>query len=266
MSASSQRRGVHGPLSSLWVFEAAASALFALGIAYLLFSGQYLRFVTPRMAWCLYVLLAFFLAWGVDLAVRKPDLTPQGIISKCLVVLIPAVLILVPHSAITGSSFDKFGGNQPIQLQFVADSGADKGKPATVNTSSNNIPGLSVKTKTIAISNANFGAWYDLLQKAPERFAGYTVTMTGFVHRIPTTLGANQFLVSRPLMTCCIEDISAFGVPAEYARQASLTENSWVSVSGTLGTTTSKVNGASTPLLKITSVKTALQVTGYFYR
>lgn len=246
---------------SLWIFEFLSCLAATGGVLYLLISTQYLRFITPRMGWCLYVLLAFLLLWTVELLVRKPHISATGLLSRCMVVLLPAMLIVVPHSAITGSSFDKFGGNTPLQIQWVAD-----GKPVTVNTDSNNIPGLDSAKKTITIDNENFGSWYDLLQSQPTRFSGYTVTITGFVHRVPTTLGKNQFIVSRPLMTCCIEDISAFGLVSEYAGQSTLGENTWVSVSGTLTTTTSKVTGATTPLLKITHEKTALQVTGYFYR
>lgn len=254
--------------SDVWKFELAAVTLFFGGLLYLLISGQYLRFVTPRMGWCLYVLLLFFALWGLDLAVRKPRISVKGAVSKCLVVLIPALLIMVPHSAMTGSSFDKFGGNTPLQIHFVSDSGSAAGTPVTVDTKSNKIPGLNAHAKTITISNANFGAWYDLLQAQPTRFAGYTITITGFVHRIPTMLAANQFVVARPLMTCCIEDISAFGLTSQLATSAtrSLGENSWVTVSGTLSTTTSKVNGAQTALLKVTKVAPSSQVTGYFYR
>lgn len=246
---------------SSWAFLFAALALFSAALIYLLASGQYLRFLTPRLAWCLYVLLTFLVVWAVDVAVRKPYISMAGVVSKCLVVILPALLILVPHSAITGSSFDKFGGNQPLQIHFV-----ENGTPISVDTTSNEIPGLDTAAKTITISNENFGSWYDLLQAQPTRFVGYRVTLTGFVHRVPTTLGKNQFVVARPLMTCCIEDISAFGLTSEYSKQASLGENSWVSATGTLATTKSKVNGSTVTLLKIDSVKKALQVTGYFYR
>lgn len=246
---------------SAWSFLFCALAAFASGLVYLLVSGQYLRFLTPRLAWCLYVLLAFLVLWAVDVAVRKPYVDYRGVVSKCLVVVLPALLIAVPHSAITGSSFDKFGGNQPIQIHFV-----DKGKVVQVNTHSSDIPGLNTAAKTITISNENFGSWYDLFQDQPTRFSGYQVQLTGFVHRVPTTLQKNQFVVSRPLMTCCIEDISAFGLTAQYSKQAGLSENSWATFSGVLTTTKSKVNGATVPLLKVDSVRKSLQVTGYFYR
>ncbi|MCI1935593.1 MAG: TIGR03943 family protein [Bifidobacteriaceae bacterium] len=262
-SSASKRpeQATHTHMESLWIFEFFSCLAATGGVLYLLISTQYLRFITPRMGWCLYVLLAFLLLWTVELLVRKPHLSATGLLSRCMVVLLPAMLIVVPHSAITGSSFDKFGGNTPLQIQWVAD-----GKPVMVNTDSDIIPGLDSAKKTITIDNENFGSWYDLLQAQPTRFSGYTVTLTGFVHRVPTTLGKNQFIVSRPLMTCCIEDISAFGLVSEYAGQATLGENTWINASGKLTTTTSKVTGATTPLLKITHEKTALQVTGYFYR
>jgi putative membrane protein len=256
------------PDSGLWKFEATAVTFCAAGLVYLLISGQYLRFVTPRMQWCLFVLVGFFAIWGIDLVVRKPRLRASGIVTKCLVVLLPALLILVPHSMMSGSSFDKFGGNQPLQVHFVSDSGAVIDVAAAEKMASQEIPGVDVSAKTITVSQDNFGAWYDLLQTQPTRFKEYKLTLTGFVHRIPTMLAANQFVVARPLMTCCIEDISAFGLTSQLATSSarSLGENSWVTVSGTLSTTTSKVNGAQTALLKVTKVAPSSQVTGYFYR
>nr|WP_245247282.1 MULTISPECIES: TIGR03943 family protein [unclassified Paenibacillus] len=70
-----------------------------------------------------------------------------------------------------------------------------------------------------------------------DRFIGKKLEMTGFVYR-QEEMKTNQFVVGRFSIQCCSADAAPFGVLAEYDRAPTLADDSWVTVTGTIGKTT----------------------------
>lgn len=64
-----------------------------------------------------------------------------------------------------------------------------------------------------------------------QQFVGQPVDVTGFVFS-DGRLTANQFMVGRFTITCCVADATALGMIVEYPQVAMLKEHSWVRVLG----------------------------------
>ncbi|GCL73080.1 TIGR03943 family putative permease subunit [Paenibacillus naphthalenovorans] len=87
-----------------------------------------------------------------------------------------------------------------------------------------------------------------------DRFIGKKLEMTGFVYR-QEEMKNNQFVVGRFSIQCCSADAAPFGVLAEYDRAAALADDSWVTVTGTIGKTT--FNDIEIMVLKVEKVAKA---------
>jgi len=69
-----------------------------------------------------------------------------------------------------------------------------------------------------------------------DAFLGKTIEISGFVYR-EAGMGPKQFGVSRFAINCCSADASPYGVMAKFGHADTLETDEWVSVTGTLGTT-----------------------------
>lgn len=87
-----------------------------------------------------------------------------------------------------------------------------------------------------------------------DRFIGKKLEMTGFVYR-QEEMKSNQFVVGRFSIQCCSADAAPFGVLVEYDRAPALADDSWVTVTGTIGKTT--YNDIEIMVLKVEKVTKA---------
>jgi putative membrane protein len=70
-----------------------------------------------------------------------------------------------------------------------------------------------------------------------DNFSGKPIKITGFVYR-EDGMPDSQFIIGRMAMTHCIADISPYGIVVESPDAGSYANDSWITVSGTMGTTT----------------------------
>lgn len=70
-----------------------------------------------------------------------------------------------------------------------------------------------------------------------DNFQNKKIKIKGFIYR-ESGLSANQFIIARMGMTHCINDISPFGIIAETANSSQYANDSWVTLTGTIGKTT----------------------------
>ena len=82
-------------------------------------------------------------------------------------------------------------------------------------------------------------------------YVGQTARVTGFVYHDPR-LPANQFIVSRFVITCCTADASAIGMIVTWNQSANLKESSWVEVKGPVQA--SRLGGQPIPLIEASVV------------
>ena len=87
-------------------------------------------------------------------------------------------------------------------------------------------------------------------------YVGQMARVTGFVYHDPR-LPANQFIVSRFVITCCTADASAIGMIVNWNQSAGLTESSWVEVKGPVQA--SKLGGQPIPLIEASHVQSTPQ-------
>lgn len=92
------------------------------------------------------------------------------------------------------------------------------------------------KKDSISIKDKGFMETVSSIDFYMNNFIGKKVEISGFVYR-QEGMEENQFVVSRFAVQCCSADSAPFGFMVESSLGKSLNKDTWVSVSGTLGTT-----------------------------
>jgi putative membrane protein len=87
-------------------------------------------------------------------------------------------------------------------------------------------------------------------------YLGQTAKVTGFVYHDPR-LPANQFIVSRFVITCCAADASAIGMIVTWNESSALKESDWVEVKGPVQS--SQLGGQPIPLIAASLVQSVQQ-------
>ena len=91
---------------------------------------------------------------------------------------------------------------------------------------------------------------------APTPYLGQTAKVTGFVYHDPR-LQANQFIVSRFVITCCAADASAIGMIVTWDQSSSLKESAWIEVKGPVQS--AELGGQPIPLIQAVLVQPVQQ-------
>ena len=209
-------------------------------------------------------------------------------ITHCLVILIPLVILLIPkngidlHSLASGyiNGSDLNGKNNTTSsltstYPFSSSQNKKDNEKQTVSSSPDGyltknffqkeveIHGYNESNKTIHISNDEFYAWIRELSSKPERFEGYTITMTGFVYHDSKFMGDNEFVPARLVMSCCVADVVPGGIICKYDKADQLQNDAWITVTGKF--TKGEYNGKPEPQIVVESIASAQPVNGYVY-
>ncbi|PUA40224.1 TIGR03943 family protein [Paenibacillus elgii] len=72
------------------------------------------------------------------------------------------------------------------------------------------------------------------LNTFPANFEGKPIKIKGFIYR-EAGLQGNQLIIGRMAMTHCIADVSPYGIVAETPDASQYADDSWVTVTGTIG-------------------------------
>jgi putative membrane protein len=86
----------------------------------------------------------------------------------------------------------------------------------------------------------------------PASFDGQEVDVVGFIYREPT-MEANQFMVARFTMSCCVADAFAIGIPVTTETPSAMEDGTWIRIRGTLSSGT--FNGEAVPILTPTAIE-----------
>ncbi|MBQ8005921.1 MAG: GTPase, partial [Clostridia bacterium] len=81
----------------------------------------------------------------------------------------------------------------------------------------------------IEIGDDDYALWYRDLSEDLEFYIGKTVKFKGMIARNPA-LPQNMFVIGRPIMTCCADDIAYSGLVCRLPYPSSLKDGEWVSV------------------------------------
>lgn len=90
-----------------------------------------------------------------------------------------------------------------------------------------------LKSDKIVLTEKNYIAMTNIMDKNPEKFAGKKVEMFGFVYR-EDDFEQDQFVVARFGLSCCVADASVYGTLASIADGEKYKQDEWVKVSGVI--------------------------------
>lgn len=136
-----------------------------------------------------------------------------------LALLLPVVLgLFVPVRALGTAAIENKGLGRPAGL------------PAQAAASQELANGI-LDTTTWSMLD-----WINALTYQPDnpRLQGQPIQVIGFVWR-PEGLATDQFIVSRFVVTCCVADGLALGLPVIWTGASDLKNDAWVRVHGKLG-------------------------------
>jgi len=209
---------------------------------YLLFSGKLEDLVSPRMTVFVVVgfvtLVLFVVVRAVGL-VRRAPVPPLK--SGFILFLAPFVFVpftLNPNSALLslnrGVLLDQESPRIDLttKLQTAVNPFLPKADPKPV-PKNGPIPASGV----IVLDQRNYYAAYQELYSNPDAFAGRTIRVSGFIYHNGAGT-SSSLIVARELMWCCAADAVTIGFITQPAESAALRDAEWVTVSGTLATTT----------------------------
>ena len=241
--------------------ESASYLIFGALLVRLTISGTYLNYVTPRMKPYLYGLSVLMFFWAA-VSVRnlfRPRYKSR--IKRCMVLILPILLLAVPPSSPAAGAMVKGGAgiprSSPVDTTQASDEYAYYGqdtleKPEDTLEEEQNyesqeaqpdnqaktpppgLNGLNKDTKTITISDEDLSPWITELSNHPEAYDGYTVTLKGFVYLDLEDKKENEFAVVRLSMWCCSADLAPMGLVAVSNGKLPWEENSWITVTGKL--------------------------------
>jgi len=191
------------------LLAALPSALVALLIARLYFTGTLGYYVNARTVWVVLVGGLLFALVGIVALVRAWRSTAELGPTWRTGIFIGAIALglLVPPRPLSAQSGQASLG--ALQLASHVSSGG---------------------------SGDDFGAWITALSSHPDPswWAGKRVTLVGFATP-QAGLPPRSFLVGRYLVTCCVVDATLLGFPVQLARGSIPPQGAWVQVQGTFG-------------------------------
>lgn len=152
------------------------------------------------------------------------------------VMLIPlAIGLLIPARPLDSSAFSTKGFNTSAPL-VSSDSSA-----SIFETES---------------QERNILQWLKLFNYQDDitEFIGQEASVVGFVYFDENVLEADQFFVSRFVVSCCSADGFAIAMPVRWNKAAELQQDTWVVVKGSI--TSIELDGRHTPMITADSVET----------
>lgn len=255
-------------------------------IVYLTASGSYLQYVTPRMKPYLYFTACIMGLWALAGTGRLFKPRYKIHMTHCFLLVIPVLIMLLPHTPLDTSSYNTIGKGSKLQIgkterkepERIPEPGEEASgrqqeavplekEPPAGEEDENETPGLNKADKKIIVSDDLFGMWYSELYMHMEEYEGYTVVITGYVLKDPEVCEENEFAVARLAMTCCVADLAPAGFLCNYREAAGLKEDSWITVEGTLALNYEEYDGHkyADPLIMVTQIVPAEKVEGYVY-
>lgn len=108
----------------------------------------------------------------------------------------------------------------------------------------------------IVIGDNDYALWYRDLSEELDEYHGKTVKFKGQVVT-DRTIPKGSFVIGRPLMTCCADDITFAGVACDWADAASLKSRDWVTVTAKIEVREHPCYGRRGPVMIAVKVENA---------
>ncbi|MFD2132483.1 TIGR03943 family putative permease subunit [Pseudogracilibacillus auburnensis] len=105
---------------------------------------------------------------------------------------------------------------------------------------------------SILMSERVYAVYYDRINQEMDKFVGKEITVTGFVYK-EADFASDQLVLGRFLITHCVADASIIGFLTEMEDAASIAEDTWIEVKGTIFL--EEYNGSRLPAIRVSSWK-----------
>ena len=102
-----------------------------------------------------------------------------------------------------------------------------------------------IEKSHIELENRDYAFWYRDIMEEPGIYAGKKITFEGTV-KTKMADTAFDFVIGRPVMTCCIEDIEFMGIRCINRTHREVRNNSWIRVTGRIS-----LDAHNMPLLEV---------------
>lgn len=227
----------------------------------LILTDGYKRYLTPRSLPFLWIMVVILFAW---LCLRSSQIIRTNYRfnwKHCLLLIVPLLLITIPHPAIDYQQLPNAyvsGTSNTVSTTSVSDSPAadssSPSNPATSTTNSNSdskaflTTGLNKGAKLITITDATFYNWIAEIFRNPSLYVGYTVSIRGFIYDDAGFPSGNRS-ITRLMMSCCVADLTPFGILAQGSMTSSLVANQWYTFNGTI--VMGEYNGSIVPKVEL---------------
>ncbi|MBR4295458.1 MAG: GTPase [Clostridia bacterium] len=100
----------------------------------------------------------------------------------------------------------------------------------------------------IEIADDDYALWYRDLSEDLQFYIGKTIKIKGMVARNPE-LSSNMFVIGRPIMTCCADDIAYSGLVCRLPSPTPLRDGEWVTVTAKISFENCKIYTKKGPVL-----------------
>lgn len=135
---------------------------------------------------------------------------------------------------------------RPLSTASLSTRGMNLSAPSSIGQQ-------SIQTMEIAPDDRTVLDWIKIFNYEEDlsAYIGKPANVIGFVYHDPQ-LKTGQFMVGRFAVTCCVADAFAIGMVVDWPEGASLADNSWVNVKGTVDVLTLK--GQRVPVIHAEAV------------
>ena len=112
---------------------------------------------------------------------------------------------------------------------------------------------FDLNAKVIEIGDMDYAVWYRDLSEELEKYDGKHIKFKGMVAKAES-VPEGSFVIGRPVMTCCVDDIQFAGLACNYKGAAVLQNKQWVKIDAVLNLEFHKMYGKVGPVLNVISV------------
>ncbi len=112
---------------------------------------------------------------------------------------------------------------------------------------------FDIEAPIIELADRDYALWYRDLTEELEKYNGKTVKFTGLVAK-NKSLPEGNFVIGRPVMTCCVDDIQFAGMVCEYAKASILENKQWIKITAKLAVKNHRLYGRPGPVLSVLDI------------
>lgn len=112
---------------------------------------------------------------------------------------------------------------------------------------------FDINADLIAIDDIDYALWYRDLSENLDNYNGKTVKFKGMVAK-NRSLGKDCFVIGRPVMTCCADDIQFAGLVCNYSAADKLSNKQWAYITAEIKVEKHPAYGRTGPVLYVSDV------------